>query len=285
MSIRILTDSGCDLPKEIIEKYDIDVLPLTVCLGENEYLDSVTITPKEVYDNMREGKVYKTSQVPPSKFKEAFLNYAENGDTCIYIGFSSGLTGTFQSAIIARDDVLELYPNFDLYMIDTKCASIGFGLVVYKAAIMLSEEKTKEEILENIKFNSKHMEHIFTVDSLEYLFRGGRVSRTSAFIGDLLNIRPILDVEDGKLVPIEKVRGRKKSLKRIVDIAGERGVNLQNQIIGISHGDCLEEAEKLKEMLEEKYGCKSFLINTVGAVIGAHSGPGTIALFFLNIEE
>ncbi|MGY0373808.1 DegV family protein [Clostridium sp. JNZ J1-5] len=285
MSIRILTDSGCDLPKEIIEKYDIDVLPLTVCLGENEYLDSVTITPKEVYDNMREGKVYKTSQVPPSKFKEVFLNYAENGDTCIYIGFSSGLTGTFQSAIIARDDVLESYPNFDLYMIDTKCASIGFGLVVYKAAIMLSEGKTKEEILENIKFNSKHMEHIFTVDSLEYLFRGGRVSRTSAFIGDLLNIRPILDVEDGKLIPIEKVRGRKKSLKRIVDIAGERGVNLQNQIIGISHGDCLEEAEKLKEMLEEKYGCKSFLINTVGAVIGAHSGPGTIALFFLNIEE
>lgn len=285
MSIRILTDSGCDLPKEIIEKYNIDVLPLTVCLGENEYLDSVTITPKEVYDNMREGKVYKTSQVPPSKFKEVFLNYAENGDTCIYIGFSSGLTGTFQSAIIARDDVLESYLNFDLYMIDTKCASIGFGLVVYKAAIMLSEGKTKEEILENIKFNSKHMEHIFTVDSLEYLFRGGRVSRTSAFIGDLLNIRPILDVEDGKLIPIEKVRGRKKSLKRIVDIAGERGVNLQNQIIGISHGDCLEEAEKLKEMLEEKYGCKSFLINTVGAVIGAHSGPGTIALFFLNIEE
>lgn len=285
MSIRILTDSGCDLPKEIIEKYNIDVLPLTVCLGENEYLDSVTIAPKEVYDNMREGKVYKTSQVPPSKFKEVFLNYVENGDTCIYIGFSSGLTGTFQSAIIARDDVLESYPDFDLYMIDTKCASIGFGLVVYKAAIMLSEGKTKEKILENIKFNSKHMEHIFTVDSLEYLFRGGRVSRTSAFIGDLLNIRPILDVEDGKLIPIEKVRGRKKSLKRIVDIAGERGVNLQNQIIGISHGDCLEEAEKLKEMLEEKYGCKSFLINTVGAVIGAHSGPGTIALFFLNIEE
>lgn len=285
MSIRILTDSGCDLPKEIIEKYNIEVLPLTVCLGENEYSDSVTITPKEVYDNMREGKVYKTSQVPPSKFKEVFLNCAENGDTCIYIGFSSGLTGTFQSAIIARDDVLELYPDFDLHMIDTKCASIGFGLVVYKAAIMLSEGKTKEEILENIKFNSKHMEHIFTVDSLEYLFRGGRVSRTSAFIGDLLNIRPILDVEDGKLIPIEKVRGRKKSLKRIVDIAGERGVNLQNQIIGISHGDCLEEAEKLKEMLEEKYGCKSFLINTVGAVIGAHSGPGTIALFFLNIEE
>lgn len=285
MSIRILTDSGCDLPKEIIEKYNIEVLPLTVCLGENEYSDSVTITPKEVYDNMREGKVYKTSQVPPSKFKEVFLNCAENGDTCIYIGFSSGLTGTFQSAIIARDDVLESYPDFDLHMIDTKCASIGFGLVVYKAAIMLSEGKTKEEILENIKFNSKHMEHIFTVDSLEYLFRGGRVSRTSAFIGDLLNIRPILDVEDGKLIPIEKVRGRKKSLKRIVDIAGERGVNLQNQIIGISHGDCLEEAEKLKEMLEEKYGCKSFLINTVGAVIGAHSGPGTIALFFLNIEE
>lgn len=285
MDIKILTDSACDLPKDIIKKYNIEVLPLSVHLGEKDYLDGENIKSEELYCNMRKGSVYKTSQVPPSKFKEAFLRYAEKNETCIYIGFSSGLSGTFQSATIAKEEVLEIYPNFDVYLIDTKCASIGFGLVVCKACEMIEEGKTKKEILEAIEFYAKHMEHIFTVESLEYLFRGGRVSRTSALIGGLLDIKPILNVEDGKLIPIEKVRGRKKSLKRILDIVGERGIDLPNQIIGISHGDCLEEAEKFKEMIEEKYGCKNFLINSVGSVIGAHSGPGTIAVFFLNTKD
>lgn len=285
MAIRILTDSGCDLPENIIKENNIEVLPLSVHLGEIDYLDGVDIKPEQMYSNMREGKVYKTSQVPPSKFKEAFIRCAEKKETCIYIGFSSGLSGTFQAATIAKEEVMELYPDFDGYTIDTGCASVGFGLVVYKASKMVMEGKNKEEILSKIDFYIKHMEHIFTVESLEYLFRGGRVSRTSAFIGELLDIKPVLDVQKGKLMPIEKIRGRKKSLRRIVDIAGERGVDLKNQIIGISHGDCLHEVEKMREMIEEKYGCKEFLINTVGSVIGAHSGPGTIAVFFLNAKE
>lgn len=285
MGIKIVTDSGCDLPKEIIEKYHIEVLPLFVYLGDKEYLDGETIEAKELYNNMRKGKIYKTAQVPPNKFKDVFEKYAKDKDTCIYIGFSSGLTGTYQSSKIAKEEVLEKYPSFDINIIDTKCASLGVGLIVYKAAKMVKEGASKEEILKEIEFQLKYMEHIFTVDRLEYLLRGGRVSKTSAVIGGLLNIKPILDVEDGKLIPIEKIRGHKKVFKRILDIMEERGENLENQLIGISHGDSIEMAEELENMIRERFGCERFLINNVGCVIGAHSGPGTIALFFLNTKD
>lgn len=285
MGIKIITDSGCDLPRHIIQEYNIEVLPLFVYEEGNEYLDGEKIQPEELYNNMRRGTIYTTSQVPPSKFKDSFIKHGKNKDEVIYIGFSSQLTGTYQSALIAKEEVLETYPDFKIHTIDTKCASLGLGLVVYKAAKMAKEGKRKDEIIKSIEFNSKHMEHIFTVDDLEYLLRGGRVSRAAAMIGGILNIKPVLDVEDGKLVPREKVRGRKKSLKRIVEIAEERGVDLKEQIIGISHGDDIEAAEMVKAMLEEKFGCNKFIINMVGCVIGAHSGPGTLALFFLNEKE
>lgn len=285
MGIKIVTDSACDLPKEIIEKYNIEVLPLFVYLEDKEYLDGQTIEAKELYDNMRKGKIYKTSQAPPNKFKDVFEKYAKDKDTCIYIGFSSGLTGTCQASKIAKEEVLEKYPSFDINIIDTKCASLGFGLIVYKAAKMVEEGASKEDILKEIEFQLKHMEHIFTVDSLEYLLRGGRVSKTSAVIGGILNIKPILDVEDGKLVPIEKVRGHKKVFKRILGIMEERGQDLENQLIGISHGDSIEMAEELENMIRERFGCEKFLINNVGCAIGAHSGPGTLALFFLNTKD
>lgn len=282
MGIRIITDSGCDLPKDIIEKYNIKFLPLYVYVNDKPYLDGVTIEHKEVYDGMRQGNVYKTAQVPPKVFYDAFKECAQNNDTCIYIGFSSELSGTYQSSMIAKEDILEKYPNFDIHVIDTKCASLGLGLVVYKAAQMVSEEKTKEEVLEGIKFNSKHMEGIFTVNDLEYLYKGGRVSRGSAVIGGLLNIKPILNVEMGKLIPIDKVRGKKKVLKRILELVRERGVDLENQTIAISHGDNIEAAEEIKDILQKEVGCKNFLISTIGGVIGSHVGPETVAVFFLN---
>lgn len=285
MAIKIITDSACDLPKEIVTEYNIKVLPLFVYLDDKEYLDGETIQYRELYNNMREGKVYKTAQVSIGKFKEAFLEAAENNDTCIYIGFSSVLSGTIQSATIARQEVLDIYPDFDLHIFDTKCASLGVGLIAYKAAKSVKEGKTKEEIINNIEFNLNHMNHIFTVDNLEYLLRGGRVSKSAALIGGILNIKPILGIEEGKLVPREKARGRKKSLKKIVEIVGERGVKLENQLIGISHGDCIEEAEMVIQMLKENYGCKNIMMSTIGCVIGAHTGPGTIALIFLNEKE
>src|SRR5690554_6720683 len=185
-----------------------------VNLDNDEFLDGVTIDPLVLFENMRKGAIYKTAQVSIHTFKELFLEYAKKGEQCIYIAFSSGLSGTYQAAIMAQSDVLEEYPEFDVTIIDTKAASFGCGLIVYYANRMIQAGKSKEEVVQAIHFFSEHMEHVFTVDNLEYLYRGGRVSRTAAFVGGLLNIKPILDVEDGKLIPIEKIRGRKKVLKR-----------------------------------------------------------------------
>lgn len=282
MSVKILADSACDLPLELFESLNIDLLPLVVQIDDQQFYDLETIQPKELYDEMRNGKAPKTAQVPPARFEEAFLKYAEKNETCIYIAFSSELSGTYQTSTLVKDDVLEKYPNFDLTIIDTKAASLGYGLIVKKAAELAQEGKSKDEILSEIEFYCTHMEHLFTVDSLEYLYRGGRVSKTSAFVGGLLNIKPILNVENGKLAPLEKIKGRKKVLKRIVEIMKERGDGLNNQLVAISHGDDLETAEAMRDLIKEEFGTEEFLIHTVGCSIGAHSGPGTIAIFFLN---
>ncbi|SES68888.1 DegV family protein [Anaerobranca gottschalkii] len=286
MGVKIITDSACDLTRDFLASLDVDVVPILVYLDGEEYLDGLTLKPEDMLRQMREGKVFKTSQIPPNIFKEKFLELAQLGKPCIYIAFSSGLSGTYNSALIAREEVLEEYPDFQLEIIDTKCASVGFGLVVYKAALMAKEGKSYEEIIKSIKFNAQHMEHIFTVDDLEYLYRGGRVSKTAAFVGGVLNVKPILHVKDGKLIPIDKVRGRQKAMKRMIEIVKERGVDLQNQLIGINHGDDLEGANKLKAMLEVEFGCKDFLVSCIGCAVGAHSGPGTLSVFFLNkLEE
>lgn len=282
MTVKIITDSAADLPKELVAQHGIEVLPLMVYLDNLEFRDGETMNPQEMFRGMREGKVYKTAQVPLQIFREVFQRHAENGDTCIYVAFSSALSGTYQSAVLAKNEILEDYPDVKLEVIDTKCASMGFGLVVLKAAELAAQGKSQEEIAEAIRFHALHMEHIFTVDNLEYLYRGGRVSKTAAFIGGLLNIKPVLHVEDGKLIPIEKLRGRRKVLDRMVAIMAERGISQDQQVIGISHGDDIETAHSLRDMIRERFGCKEFVISQIGGAVGAHSGPGTIALFFLN---
>lgn len=284
MAIKILSDSACDLPKEIIEEYNIDILPIILIKEDAEYLDNVTITPEKVYEDMRGGQSYKTAQISPNMFSEKFLEYAKNGDSVIYIAFSSGLSGTYQTSLFVRESILEEYPSFDLDIVDTKAASGGFGLIVLQAAKLAKEGKSKEDILKAVEFYKENMEYIFTVDDIEYLFRGGRVSRVQAFVGGLLNIKPVLHVEDGKLIPLEKVRGRQKVFKCMLDIMEERTKNadLKEQLISITHGDDLEGALKLKELIIERFGAESFIINIIGAAIGAHSGPGTIALFFMS---
>ena len=285
MTVKILSDSACDLPDEIIEELDIEILPIIVMKGEEEYLDKVTIDPKKMYDDMRNGVVYKTAQIPPKIFEEKFEEIAKKGESTIYIAFSSGLSGTYQTSVLVRDSLKDKYPDMDIDIVDSRSASVGFGLLVHKAGKMAKEGKSKEEILSMLDFYVKHIEHIFTVDDIEYLFRGGRVTRTQAFVGGLLNIKPILDIpEDGTLQPREKVRGRKKVLNRMIEIMEERGghADLKNQTIGINHGDDLEGALQLKKMIEERYGCTDFVINIIGCAIGAHSGPGTLSVFFLN---
>lgn len=282
MTIKILADSACDLTKNYYNEFNIEMVPLTVHLNEQDYQDSIEISPKKIYDAMRDGHTTKTSQVSPQTFKTIFTSYAEKNQPLIYLAFSSGLSGTYQTAKMIEQEIKEDNPEAPIHIIDTKCASIGYGLVVLRAAKLAQTGATVEEVMDMASYHADHMEHIFTVDDLEYLYRGGRVSKTAAFVGTLLKIKPLLHVEDGKLIPIEKIRGSKKVLGRMLAIMEQRGTNLNDQVIGISHGDDLETAEKLATMIKEKFNPKEVIIEMVGSVIGAHSGPGTIALFFLN---
>lgn len=282
MSIHIVADSGCDLPYSFLQERNISFLPLIVHLHHTDYEDFVTIEPKQVYEAMRNGDVAKTSQASPLKMKELFIELAQSKQPAIYIAFSSQLSGTYQTAMMVREEVLEQYPGFQLTIIDSKCASLGLGLVVMKASELAQKGMPYEQLCETIRAYCRHMEHIFTVDDLEFLARGGRISKTSAFVGGILNIKPLLHVEDGKLIPLEKIRGRKKVFKRMIELMEERGNDLQKQVIGISHGDDEEAALELKRMIEEKFGCTRFFLSPIGGAIGAHAGPGTLALFFLN---
>lgn len=282
MTVKILTDSASDLSEKHYNEFDIEMVPLTVHLDEKDYKDVEDINPKTVYDAMREGKSTKTSQVTPQTFKAIFTSYAEKNQPLVYVAFSSELSGTYQTAKMMEQEVKEEYPDAPIYLVDTKSASLGFGLVVLHAAKMAKEGFTAEEIAEAAADQAEHMEHIFTVDDLVYLQRGGRVSKTQAFVGGLLNIKPILHVENGKLIPLEKIRGSKKLFPRMLEIMEERGSNWENQTIGISHGDDLKRAEQLASMIKEKFAVEEVLIEMVGSVIGAHAGPGTIALFFQN---
>lgn len=282
MNVQILVDTACDLTEEQYKTYGIERLPLTVHLAKKEYRDGIDITPKKIYDAMRSGESPTTSQVSLQTFQTIFTTYAKEKHALLYLSFSSELSGTYQTAKMMEQQVLEEYPEAELHVLDTKCASIGYGLVAISAAKLANEGKSMEEIIETVQYHTKHMEHIFTVDDLKYLYRGGRVSKTAAFVGSLLKIKPVLHVDEGKLIPIEKVRGSKRVLKRMLEIMEERGTDFENQIIGISHGDDIERAKQLAEMIKEKFPVQDVLIEMVGAVIGAHSGPGTIALFFLN---
>lgn len=282
MQVKILADSACDLPLDFYAENNTILLPLKVQLNNQEYEDVKTIDSTKVYEAIRKGIVPKTSQVSPFLFEEVFTKMAKNNEDGIYIAFSSELSGTYQTAVMILDQVKEKYPNFQLTIVDTKCASLGQGLVVMEAVKMAAENMEKETILNEIFFKCQHMEHLFTVEDLDYLAKGGRVSKASAFLGGLLNIKPLLHVENGKLVPIEKIRGKKKLLNRIIDVMGERGSNLNEQIIGISHADNEETALEIKSMIKNEFNPKEVYISAIGSAVGAHTGPGTIAIFFLN---
>ncbi|WP_246938639.1 DegV family protein [Bacillus pinisoli] len=282
MMIKLLTDSACDLPKEWLENEKVHLFPLVVHLDGEDYYDMETIDSSSVFDAMKKELVPKTSQVPPTRFEETFTRFAEEKADVFYVAFSSQLSGTYQTATMMADQVKEKYPDFNITILDTKCASLGMGLVVVKAAELIRQGLSYDEVVVETTRYANQMEHIFTVDNLDYLARGGRVSKASAFVGGLLNIKPLLHMEDGKLIPLEKIRGRKKVLQRMVDLMKERGQDFTGQTIGISHGDDEETALYLKDKIKEQIGCESFMITKIGSAVGAHAGPGTIALFFLK---
>lgn len=280
MGIKIVTDSASDLPKDWAETYDIEVLPILVYLDGVEYQDGVTLTSDALYEAMIEGKCAKTAQIPMQYFLEKFETYARSEHHYVYLAFSSNLSGTYQTAVLAYESVKESYPSFEMTIVDTKCVSLGLGVIAVEAAQMVQEDQPLERILEYVHWAMTHMEHVFSVDDLEYLFRGGRVSRSKAVIGNLLNIKPILKVEDGFLVPFDKAKGRKKRLHALMQYVEAHGKALDGQLIGIAHTLNEEEALYIKSQFETLYGTQKFVIGSLGCAVGAHCGPGLITLFF-----
>ncbi|KMN40486.1 DegV family protein [Lysinibacillus capsici] len=280
--MKIFTDSGCDLPKSYYEEKDVVLLPLRVQLNNKEYEDVISIDSKEIYDAIRQGAQPKTSQVSPELFLKHFEELAKNDEEGIYIAFSSELSGTYSTAQMIRNQVLEQYPSLKLVIIDSKCASLGHGLVVEEAVRLRNIGVSLEDMASKINTLAPQVEHLFTVEDLDYLAKGGRVSKASAFLGGLLSIKPILNVEDGKLVPIEKSRGRKKALNRMLDLMQERGGSFTNKIVGISHSDDAAFANEAKASIQERFSPQAVQITMIGSAIGSHVGPGTIAIFFTN---
>ncbi len=283
MALKIITDSATDLPRDYIKAHNLHVIPTPVVINEKDFFDGDTILPENFYDILRSGTHVTTYHINEYMFTTNFEPYAKNGDTLIYFCFSTGIAGTFNAANLAKRDLLEKYPDFDLTIIDSRCASLGFGVAVMYLVNLYENGASKETIIRAADFYFNHMEHIFTVETLDYLYKGGRIKRSTAIAGNLLDLKPIIEVTDeGALSSFENVRGRQKSLKRVVEIVGERGTALDHQTIGLVHGDCIDTLHQVKEMLKEKYSCTSFMESYVGCAIGAHTGPGIIGITFLS---
>lgn len=277
----ILTDSACDIDKNLLKEWGVDSLSLTFhFVGEEKEYANDEMESAVFYDRMRNGGVAKTSAINPDSFRGFFEQYLESGADVLYLGFSSGLSTTYQSACIAAEELLSKYPQRRIVTVDTLAASAGQGLLVYFAAQKKNDGADIDAVAAYVEDIKLKLCHWFTVDDLVYLKRGGRVSSTAAFVGNVFGIKPVLHVDnEGHLVNVVKARGRSASIKTM---AGKYGELNGHGTVFISHGDCLEEAQSLADRLEAKYGVKTQLITSVGTVIGAHSGPGTIALFFLG---
>ncbi len=283
MAFCIITDSASDVPENVIKEYDLHVIPTPVTIEGKDYFDGETIFPDQFYEIQASGKEIKTYHINQYMFEEHFLPFAERGDEVLYMCFSTGIAGTFNAATLAYEEILEKYPDFKLTIIDTKCASVGYGLIVYKLLCMQKNGAPKELIIEAAHFFFEHMEHAVTVMELDYLFKGGRLSRTSFLAGTVLDIKPVIIVdENGSLKAVEKIRGWKKAQKRILDIVGEKGANLENQVVGVCYGMDKEAYDYIKEQLAERYHVKGLLEARVGCAIGAHTGPGILGIVFLN---
>lgn len=286
MNTVILADSSCDLPVEYIKDNNcLEVLGLILNFKGKDIIDDLgeTVKNAEFYDYLRNGGMASTGQINSYRFHEAFEKYVKDKKSIIYICFSSGLSGTYNSALIAKNQILEEYPDADITIIDSLCASLGHGLIVYYAVELLKSGSSKDDIVSFVENNKFRTNHYFTVNDLNHLKRGGRVSATAAVVGTILDIKPILHVDhEGHLIPLGKVKGRKKSIKSLLDHMIERVENPEEQIIFISHGDCLHDAEHLADLIKKEFTVKDIIINPIGPVIGAHSGPDTLALFFLG---
>lgn len=280
----IMTDSACDLSQEMADKIGVGILPLKFTLDGKEYSnlpDNSEIDIKLVYDEMRAGKQVLTTAVNIDDARAAMEEQLEKGLDVFWMAFSSALSSTYQNCVAAADMLREKYPDRKIIVIDTKSASLGQGLYVYRAAKKKEEGLTIDQLSEWAEEIKLRMVHWFTVDDLFHLKRGGRVSGATALVGSMLGIKPVLHVDDlGRLINMSKARGRKASINALFEHMSDTAIEPENQTVFISHGDCLEDAELLADMIRKDLGVKDIYINVIGPVIGAHSGPGTLALFF-----
>lgn len=285
----ILTDSSADLSGEMAQAADVQVLPLTFTIGGadyHNYPDNREMDPHLFYQRLRAGEVATTAAVNMNQYVEAIEPLLQAGRDVLVLAFSSGLSATFQSSKLAVEELSEKYPERKLYTVDTLCASLGQGLIVYLAAKEREKGKSIEQVRDWVEENKLHLCHQFTVDDLHFLKRGGRISATTAVVGSILQIKPVLHVDnEGHLINIGKARGRQASLKALVDKMAKTAIDPAHQIVFISHGDCLEDARTVEKMVKDRFGVKEVYINYVGPVIGAHSGPGTLALFYVGSER
>ena len=285
----LLTDSSADLTDALVKELGVEVLPLSFTMRNKTYRnwpDNREIDPKDFYRQLREGEMATTSAVNVSDFTETIEPHLKEGRDVLVVAFSSGLSATCHSAQIAAQELSEQYPERKVYVVDSLCASLGQGLLVWYAARMKNEGRGIGEVRDWLEENKLHLCHWFTVDDLHFLKRGGRVSAATAVLGSMLHIKPVLHVDDeGHLINVGKARGRAASLTALVDHMEETAIDPGSQIVFISHGDCLAEAEQVAADVKKRFGVKKVVINNVGPVIGAHSGPGTMALFFLGTKR
>lgn len=281
-----MTDSSCDLPASLAQDLGLVVLPLSVDIEGDIYrnlLDGSEIGFQEIYAKLRSGADVKTSAVNIGAFEEAMEPLLQEGKDILYLGFSSGLSAAYASGAATAEEMRKRFPERTILTVDTLCASLGQGLLVYHTAMRKRAGATIEEARDYAEATKLHLCHWFTVDDLNFLKRGGRCSAGAAFLGTALSIKPVMHVDDvGHLIPVDKVRGRKRSLIAMVDKMEELAIDPADQTVFISHGDCLDEAQWLAALIKERLQVKDVLINYVGPVIGAHSGPGTMALFFIG---
>ncbi|WBW99522.1 DegV family protein [Oceanirhabdus sp. W0125-5] len=280
--IKIIVDSTFDLPEEIINQLNIDIIPLRVLIGEKEFYDKTDITVKEVYDAMRSGIMPKTSQPNLVHVRELFKGYAERNENFVYISFSAKMSGTYQSAKLILEELKEEYPNVKMEVIDSKGGSQGIGLMVLGIHERIQKGASFEEVIKVLNFYRDNVEHFFNLTDLNWLSKGGRLSKGKAVVGSLMNIKPILKIEDGEIIHFKSVRGKKKATKEMINEVLDLIPKRDFKYIGIGHSDDLEMAITIKETLEKQYPDKNYLLTDIGSVLTSHLGIGGTGILLMS---
>ena len=282
----IATDSTVDLQKTFLEENHVLTISLSYIMDGVTYKDLDGLSHEEFFERLRNGSLPTTSQINPEEARKALEPVVKEGKDILYIGFSSGLSGSYNSVRMAAEELMEDYPEAKIITVDSLCASMGEGLLLYKTLQLKEQGKSLDEIAKWVEENKLHICHNVTVDDLNHLHRGGRISKTTAVLGTMVKIKPIIHMDnEGKLVVIGKERGRKKSLLTLLDKMEKQKQGYENDIVMITHGDCIDDAKYLEEQIRERFGIKNVIINGIGSVIGSHTGAGVVAVFFMGNER